>query len=159
MKTTAVSLINVAAQKKMSQDELDKLYGTDGAGPIPNGDSAGATLVFPGTPLYDKVQSSTMVWGGKVFDCPNPEGPGTLINKFNGQLDFKAEVYYGISAHDGKKCIIVDYSKAPEFAMLKFRDEIRKVAEGLYLGGMYRQTESGGFEFMLNFTCDFNKVN
>ncbi len=149
--------LNVEALKKMSLDELDELYAKAGAGPIPHGDSAGATLVFPGTPLYEKVQSSTMVWDGKVFDCPDPAGPGTLMNKINGQLAFKADVYYGQSAHDGKPCIIIDYSKAPEFEMFKFQDEIRRVADGLYLGRMYRPNESDSLEFLLNFTCDFNK--
>ncbi len=150
--------VNVEALKKMSQNELDLLYGNAEAGPIPHGDSSGATLIFPGTPLYEKVQASTMVWDGKVFDCPDPAGPGTLINKVNGKLAFKADVYYGISLHDGKNCILIDYSKAPEFALFQVRDEIRKVADGLYLGRMYRHNEAGQDEFMLNFTCDFKKV-
>lgn len=151
--------LNVEALKKMSQNELDGLYENAEAGRMPNGDSSGATIVFPGTPIYEKVQTSTMVWGGKVFDCPDPAGTGTLMNKVNGQLAFKAEVYYGTSLHDGKHCIIIDYTKAPEFTMFKVRDEIRKVAEGIYLGRMYRQNEAGKYEFMLNFTCDFNKTN
>ncbi len=60
--------------------------------------------------------------------------------------------------HDGKECIIIDYSKAPEFAMFQVRDEIRKVADGLYLGRMYRKNDTGNQEFMLNFTCDFKTV-
>lgn len=151
--------LGVEALKKMSQSELDQLYGNAQAGPIPDGDSSGARIVFPESPLYEKVQASTIVWGGKVFDCPDPAGPGTLMNKINGQLAFKADVYYGKSAHDGKPCIIIDYSKAPEFAMLKFQDEIRKVADGLYLGRMYRENEAGKKEFILHFTCDFNKVS
>ena len=150
--------VQTQSLKEMSQDELDELYARAKAGSIPHGDSVGATLVFPGTPLYEKVRASAIVWGGKVFDCPDPAGPGTLMNKINGQLAFKADVYYGESAHDGKPCIIIDYSKAPEFAMFKFKDEIRRVANGLYLGRMYRQNEDGAFEFLLNFTCDFNPV-
>lgn len=159
MKADTPLSLSVEALIKMSQAELDNLYSNSEAGPIPHGDSSGATIVFPGTPLYEKVQASTMVWGGKVFDCPDPAGPGILMNKVNGQLAFKAEVYYGVSLHDGKNCIIIDYSKAPEFAMFKVKDEIRKVAKGLYLGRMYRHNDTGQDEFMLNFTCDFNRVN
>lgn len=149
---------SVEMLKTKSQEELDEIYAGADAGPIPHGDSAGATLVFPGTPLYEKVTQSTMVWEGKVFDCPDPAVPGTLINKVNGQLTFRADVYYGDSTHDGRPCIIIDYSKAPEFAMFKLKDEIRKVGDGVYLGRMYRINESGTPEFLLNFTCDFNKV-
>lgn len=145
--------------KNMTQAELDKLYGESEAGPIPDGDSKGTTVVFPESPAYETTQAqkaSGQVWEGKVFYCPNPEGPGKLKNKVNGNLVFEAEVYYGTSSHDGKKCIILDYSKAPEFTHIKVKDEIRKVAEGVYLGRMYRVADESNIVFLLNFVCDFN---
>lgn len=145
--------------KSMTQAEIDKLYAESKAGPIPDGDSKGTTIVFPDSPAYETTkaqEASGLVWEGKIFNCPNPEGPGKLINKVGGNLIFEAEVYYGASGHDGRKCIILDYSKAPEFAHLKFKDEIRKVGDGVYLGRMYKINEDDKLEFLLNFICDFN---
>lgn len=144
----------------MNQAELDRLYGESEAGPIPDGDSKGTVLVFPESPAYEatkKQAESGQQWEGKVFYCPNPEGPGTLKNKVSGKLMFEAQVYYGSSDFDGEKCIILDYSKAPEFESMRFRDEIRRVADGLYLGRMCRVDEQGNCgENLLNFICDFS---
>ena len=146
--------------KAMNQAELDRIYGESEAGPIPDGDSKGTTLVFPESPAYEatkKQEEDGQQWDGKIFYCPNPEGPGTLKNKINGKLMFEAEVYYGKSEFDEGKCIVLDYSKAPEFQFLRFRDEIRRVADGVYLGRMCRVDEQGNCgEFLLNFICDFN---
>lgn len=146
--------------KKMNQAELDKIYGESEAGPIPNGDSKGTKIVFPESPSYEtskQQEEMGIVWEGKIFYCPDPEGPGTLKNKVNGQLVFGAEVYYGTSDFDGGKCIILDYSKAPEYENMRVRDEIRRVADGIYLGRMNRINEDGNCgEFLLNFICDFN---
>lgn len=146
--------------KKMDQSELDKIYGEAEAGPIPDGDSKGTKLVFPESPVYEATkqqEESGIIWEGKVFYCPDPEGPGTLKNKVNGQLVFEAQVYYGNSEFDGGKCIILDYSNAPEYQNMKVRDEIRCVGDGLYLGRMYRVDEHGNCsEFLINFACDFN---
>ncbi|MBN1655937.1 MAG: hypothetical protein JXA30_19375 [Deltaproteobacteria bacterium] len=151
--------ITIEEIKKMNQAELDKLYGESKAGPIPNGDSKGTILVFPTSPAYEATMrqvESGQQWEGKVFYCPNPEGPGTLKNKVAGKLIFEAQVYYGNSDYDGGKCIVLDYSGAPEFQHLRFRDEIRRVAEGLYLGRMYRVDSQGkSGDFLLNFACDF----
>ncbi len=146
--------------KTMDQAELDKIYGESEAGPIPDGDSKGTKIVFPESPAYETTKQQEeggIIWEGKLFNCPNPEGPGTLKNKVNGQLMFEAQVYYGTSDFDGGKCIILDYSKAPEYQNMRVRDEIRRVADGLYLGRMYRIDAHGNCgEFLINFTCDFN---
>lgn len=146
--------------KAMNQAGLDKIYGESEAGPIPDGDAKGTSLVFPESPAYEatkKQQEAGIVWQGKVFYCPNSEGPGTLKNKVNNQLMFEAQVYYGTSDFDDGKCIVLDYSKAPEFETMPYRDEIRRVAEGIYLGRMYRVDAQGkASDFLMNFVCDFN---
>ena len=146
--------------KKMDQAGLDKIYGEAEAGPIPDGDSNGIKIVFPESPAYESSKQQEemgIIWEGKLFSCPNPEGPGMLKNKVNGQLVFEAEAYYGTSDFDGGKCIILDYSKAPEYPTMRVRDEIRRVTDGLYLGRMNRVDEQGNIgEFLLNFVLDFN---
>lgn len=144
---------------KMDQAALDSLYGASDAGPVPDGDSKGTKIVFPESPAYEankQQEESGIIWEGKIFNCPDPKGPGTLKNKVNGMLVFEAEVYYGTSDYDNGKCIVLDYSKAPEYKDMRVRDEIRCVADGIYLGRMNRINEDGSCgEFLVNFTCDF----
>lgn len=144
---------------QMNQAELNRVYEESEAGPIPDGEAKGTKLVFPESPAYESAKQQEeggIIWEGKVFYCSNPEGPGRVKNNVNGQLMFEAEAYYGTSSLDGKECIILDYSKAPEFQSMRVMDEVRRVSENLYLGCMYRVEENGDTgEFLLNFILDF----
>ena len=61
-----------------------------------------------------------------------------LKNKISplGIQAIAADVYTGRSWFDGADCIVLDYSKRSLVAKL-VRDEIRRVAPGLYLGLVY----------------------
>ena len=79
-----------------------------------------------------------MFWKGKVFD---PER-GELRNRIT-PFDLHvvaAKVYRGDSWLDQKECIVLDYSETSLIAHW-IRDEIREVADGLYLGvAFWRRT-------------------
>jgi len=125
-----------------SQAELDELFKRSPAGPIPDGDSRGEAIIAPGTfwaRLFARLVH-TLAWQGKVFTRSPDGNDATLQNKVTavGVELIVARVYYTDSWLDGKKCIVLDYSKTSLFAR-KIRDEIRLVDEAnrLYLGKVW----------------------
>jgi hypothetical protein len=128
--------------KAKSQSELDRLFSSVKAGPIPSGDAAGQAIVCPGS-WWSRVIARfvhALAWQGKVFTA-NPDGDGaTLLNKVSavGVHAIVARVYYTSSWLDGKECIVLDYSKTSLLAR-KIRDEIRLVdpPNRLYLGKVW----------------------
>ena len=137
--------------RKMSQVELDSAYTELQAGPLPDGDSAGTAVFFPGSAINDVTQRlAALIWQGKVFDTAN----GILVNKVLGFRAVKAKVYYGESLLDGRQSIIIDYSKT-SLLFSAVRDEIREVSPGLYLGRAYVRTLLGDRN-VVNFILNFN---
>jgi hypothetical protein len=125
-----------------TQKELDQIFSANDPGPIPTGNAEGEAIVWPGT-LWSRLMARfvhDLAWQGKVF-TPNPDGDGaTLVNKLTtvGVRAIVARVYYTPSWLDGKRCIVLDYSKTSLFAR-KIRDEIRLIdpANHLYLGKVW----------------------
>jgi hypothetical protein len=78
-----------------------------------------------------------MVWQGKVFEANNT----TAVNRFFGLPVVRAQVYQGQSWHDGSPSLVLDYSQTSR-VYARYRDEIRQVAPGLFLGLMYDLTTS-----------------
>jgi hypothetical protein len=129
----------------MSQAELDELFKRSEAGPIPEGESQGAAIVHPGT-FWARILrwiAYEFAWQGKVFTkyaCPKCGEfvLATLENKITlaSIREIAARVYYADSWIDGKRCIVLDYSRTSFFAK-RIRDEIRMIAPGLYLGKVW----------------------
>lgn len=120
----------------MSQKELDDLFSSVPAGPLPDGEAEGTAIVAPGTtfsPLIARFINS-FAWQGKVFDGKK----GVLRNKILpfGLNAILANVYKEKSWLDGKECIVLDYSDTSLVAQW-IRDEIRAIAPGVYLGKVY----------------------
>ena len=132
--------LTMAALMKMSQGQLDELFKNSPPGPIPSGESSGTAIVCPGT-LWSRLIARfvrRVGWQGKVF-TKSPDGnDATLENKIGpvGTELIVARVYYTDSWLDGKRCIVLDYSKTSLLAR-KIRDEIRLVAPSLYLGKVW----------------------
>jgi hypothetical protein len=128
--------------KGKSQAELDALFKSSPAGPIPSGDAEGQAIVCPGS-FWSRLIARfvhALAWQGKVF-TPNPTGDGaTLENKITiaGVRAIVARVYHTPSWIDQRECIVLDYSKTSLLAR-KIRDEIRLVdpASRLYLGKVW----------------------
>jgi hypothetical protein len=120
---------------RRSTDELLALYRAGSPGPIPTGRVRGRALVRPGTSLAPALsRGAGLVWQGKVF-----EGDGTAINRFFGVRAVRGRVFSGPSLLDGAPAIILDYRDTSR-VYWRYRDEIRQVAPGLYLGLMYDNT-------------------
>lgn len=112
---------------------LDLLFRQSEAGPIPDGDTRGTLLAWPGTwlakPLAQLVR--VIIWQGKVLD----RREGVLRNKVTpfGLRLVKARLSIASSWVDGADCVLIDYSTTSFLARM-VRDEIRQVGPGLYLG-------------------------
>lgn len=134
--------MEMADLMKKSQRELDELFKQSPPGPIPDGNSSGTAIVWPGT-FWSRLIARFVhgfAWQGKVF-TKNPDGQSaTLQNKVTvvGVQAIVARVYYTRSWLDGKECIVLDYSKTSLLAR-KIRDEIRLVdaANKIYLGKVW----------------------
>lgn len=136
---------------KMPQDQLDELFRTSPAGPIPDGEAEGTAIIAPGTKFSPKIASfiNHFAWQGKNFDSKK----GVLKNRISvfGFNAIIAKVYKGTSWFDGKECIVLDYSDTSVVASW-IRDEIRQIGPGLYLGVVYGEKKR-----LINFALGFGK--
>ena len=126
----------VADLLKMTQAELDALFSSVEAGPIPDGQADGTAIIAPGAHYSAEIAKMVGIftWQGKVFDAK----AGMLRNRVTvlGLNAIVAKVYKAPSWLDGKECIVLDYSETSLVAHW-IRDEIRLISPGLYLGKVY----------------------
>jgi hypothetical protein len=122
---------------RMSAAELDALYRSASPGPVPHGKVRGIPIVSPGS-TFGPVMSrgARIVWQGKVF---RDDGTGA-VNRFFGLRMIRGNVSYGPSWLDARPSLILDY-QGTSLVYGRYRDEIRQVAPGLYLGLMFSRTE------------------
>lgn len=121
---------------RMSPCELEQLYAQGIMAPIPAGKIRGQALLNPGTKLaVPTSRGSRLVWQGKIF---NSDGQ-TAVNRFFGVRLIKANVYNAESWRDGRPALILDYSQT-SLLYAPYRDEIRQIAPGLFLGLMFDRT-------------------
>ncbi len=150
---TASQVRDVDALLDMSQQELDTLFSSVEAGPIPDGEADGTAIIAPGSHLSPLVARfiKFFAWQGKVFDLDE----GVLRNCISpfGLNAILAKVYKDKSWLDGKECIVLDYSKTSLTAQW-IRDEIRQIAPGIYLGKVYWDDTR-----LIDFALDFNAPN
>jgi hypothetical protein len=157
LSTAAVSLaagqrrpLTIDALTEMSQGELNHLYAAAVPGDIPDGQSEGRAMFFPGNIINQPATMLAMLfWQGKIFNREE----GILTNRVFGFSAIAAEVYYGESYFDGGESIIIDYSDTSLLAQ-PVRDEIRLIAPNLYLGRAYIHTLLGPW-MAVNFALEF----
>jgi hypothetical protein len=120
----------------MPKSQLDDLFSSSPPGEIPDGEATGTAIVAPGTNFNPGIARfiSLSAWQGKIFDAKR----GVLRNKILpfGLSAIIAKVYKDTSWHDGKECIVLDYSDTSLVAQW-IRDEIREISPDLYLGKVY----------------------
>jgi hypothetical protein len=121
---------------RMSRPELDALYRQGAAVAMPPGRVRGTALLAPGTRRNGAMALGTrLVWQGKVFEPTE----GSAVNRFFGLPMVRAQVSQDQSWLDGAPALILDYSRTSR-VYAQYRDEIRQVAPGLFLGLMYART-------------------
>ena len=123
---------------RMSPAELEAIYARSGPGAIPRGRVRGLALVRPGTKLGPMLsQSARVAWQGKIFEADG----SSSINRFFGVKAVRANVGYGPSWRDGNSSLVLDYGQTSKIYK-NYRDELREVAPGIYLGLMFDRTVS-----------------
>jgi len=143
--------------RRMSRRELDDLFRSSPAGPVPDGRARGTALVLPGRWIDPLIQGTLrlLVWRGKAFRTDGGAGHlRNLISPFSLRL-FEARVYRDRSWFDGAEAVILDYSKS-SVLVRPIRDEIRQVRPGLYLGQVFLGRRRV-ILFMLEFPGDGEK--
>src|SRR4051794_34552007 len=83
-------------------------------------------------------RAARVVWQGKVFS----DDGASAVNRFFGAKVIRGNVYQGKSWLDGRPSLVLDY-QGTSLLYGRYRDEIRQVAPGLYLGVMYTRTSKG----------------
>jgi hypothetical protein len=118
---------------RMTNDELDDIFGASPAGELPSGDLRGTALFFSGTPACRVIAHLAywLAWQGKRV---NP-ARDRLVNRITPLRlrSIRAKVSHGNSWVDGHECTVLDYSKTSWLARM-VRDETRLAAPGLHLG-------------------------
>ena len=123
---------------RLSPAELEALYARSRPGAIPCGRVRGLALVRPGTKLGPVLsRSAKLAWQGKVFDADG----SSSINRFFGVKAVRAKVGYGPSWRDGNPALVLDYSQTSKIYE-NYRDELREVSPGIYLGLMFDRSVS-----------------
>ncbi len=123
---------------RLTPGQLEALYAQSAPGAIPRGKVRGLALLRPGTKFGPAISRGARVtWQGKVF---NADGTSS-INRFFGVKAVRADVSYGPSWRDGNPAIILDYNRTSK-VYERYRDELREVAPGLYLGLMFDRNVS-----------------
>jgi hypothetical protein len=121
---------------QLSPPEVDQIFRAGEVGKIPDGEAAGTAMLAPGSsaePWLERLVHG-LCWQGKVVRASSH----SLKNKISplGIKAISADVYCDKSWFDGEPCIVIDYSQRSLVARW-VRDEIRRVAPGLYLGHAY----------------------
>jgi hypothetical protein len=124
---------------RMSAPELEALYRQGTAVGIAPGRVRGTALLAPGTRRNAAMAAGTrLLWQGKVFE----PGESLAVNRFFGLSIVRAQVYQDASWLDGAPALVLDYSRTSRI-YARYRDEIRQIGPGLYLGLMYDRSEPG----------------
>ena len=119
---------------RMSECELVQVYKGGVPGAPPCGYAPGVMIFQPGSPFtvpMSRVIGATF-WQGKMFP-----GNGLMVNKMFGMPAIKAAIGPGESFIDGRPSMIFDY-RDTSFVWMHYRDEVREVSPGVYLGIMHR---------------------
>lgn len=167
--STRATLHSLDSLARKTSDELDALYRAANVSTTmhaADGPLIGRMLAVRGlpltlaTPLRRWAASRSFVWEGKTFRASNDtRGAGHnrvfIPGVFGHQNLFPFETSFGPSAIDGKPTLILDYDLAVNPGYIRHvHDEIREVAEGLFLGPAMWKGAGGRKSLVLWFALD-----
>gem|GEM_PF-386239 len=136
MSDPATPITSVDQLLHLDQAALESLYRSSGSVSVPPGKVKGRVILFPGSRINpSSARIARLFWQGKTFN--NEEA--MAVNRFFGLKMIKGQVYQDQSWLDGQPALILDYSKT-SLLYRPYRDEIREVGPGVYLGLMYSRT-------------------
>ncbi|MDX2035827.1 MAG: hypothetical protein SFX72_04190 [Isosphaeraceae bacterium] len=122
----------------LDPSRLEALYAAGIARPLPPGPIRGRALPLPGTRVARSASRvAGLLWQGKVID----ESGESAVNRFFGMKIVRGNLAMGTSVRDGGPALILDYGET-SLIYRRYRDEIREVAPGVYLGLMFADVET-----------------
>jgi hypothetical protein len=128
--------ITASGLLRMSGPALEALYRQGSTVGMPPGQVRGTAILAPGTRRNGAMALGTrLVWQGKDFD----PAESSAVNRFFGLPVVRAQVYQDQSWLDGAPTLVLDYSRTSR-VYAQYRDEVRRVAPGLFIGLMYART-------------------
>lgn len=151
--------------------QLESLFATGKGFPLASlhGDPAGRALAVPGMDkgllgwIVRAIHGSTLLnpWEGKSFGAARSPTENRGMNRirwFGGAFRharFEFKTYETASVVDGAPCVAIDYD-VPSNAKLArpIYDELRLIADQLYLGRGMRRTKSGKAKLVVWFALD-----
>jgi hypothetical protein len=123
---------------RMSECELIEVYKCGIVSPVPCGYTPGTVIYKPGSKIVvpaSKLFKAT-AWQGKYITCDK------MINRQFGLPSITADIMSGESWIDGGPTLVFDYWDS-SFICKQYRDEVREVSPGVYLGCMHRRDKDG----------------
>lgn len=127
-----------SAEQLLALDEAQLLavFRTGSPAALPSGPVRGTPLIAPGTGRARLMsRGARVLWQGKVID---PDAAGA-VNRFLGVRIIRGEFYRAPSWLDGAPTLVLDYRRTSHI-YARYRDEIRRIGPGLYLGLMLDRT-------------------
>ena len=113
----------------------DQIGGVEAIWALPAGSDTSRVIVYASEgPMASRA--GRLVWQGKDFDG----GGATAVNRFFGIKAVRGRLYQGSSWLDGRPSLVLDYQNT-SLVYRRYRDEIREIAPGLYLGAMFSRTQ------------------
>jgi len=124
---------------RMCESDLMSLYKCSGPAPVPKTYTPGLVIFKPGSCITVPTARALecTAWQGKYFPCE-----GTMVNRQFGMPTVKATIYAGQSWLDGRPSTVFDYADT-SLVCKRYRDEVREVSPGVYLGIMHRRGKDG----------------
>ncbi len=119
---------------RMNECQLIEIYRCGVVCPVPCGYTPGVVIYKPGSKLtvpMSKLMKLT-AWQGKYIKC------NKMINRQFGIPSIEANIGNGQSWIDGGPTLVFDYSDT-SLICNKYRDEVRQVCPGIYLGCMHKR--------------------
>lgn len=120
---------------RMTESQLVELYKCSRPARVPTCYTPGLIIFKPGSCItvpMARVMECT-AWQGKYFPCD-----GSMVNRQFGVPTIKATIYAGQSWLDGGPSTVFDYADT-SLICKRYRDEVREVCPGVYLGIMHRR--------------------
>lgn len=129
----------------LDEGQVLGLYRGGAAYGPPPGPVRGTPLLALGTRRARVIsRSARLFWQGKVIDA---DAAGA-VNRFAGVRIIRGELYQAPSWLDGAPTVVLDYQRTSHL-YARYRDEIRRIGPGLYLGLMFDRTRPGTAPVML----------
>jgi hypothetical protein len=124
---------------KLPECELVNIYKCGVPTPVPCGYTPGLVIFKPGSLITAPTAYGlkATAWQGKYIP-----GDGTMVNRQFGVPSIKAAIEDGESYIDGGPTLVFDYEDT-SLICTRYRDEVRQVSPGVYLGVMHKRTKDG----------------